>query len=61
MLYRRPITIVDEPGSGLGGEVLWIKRPGLVLQGDLDIEQYTLDFAEHTFWCIKQTHQQVTL
>ena len=61
MPYRRPITTVGETGPGLGGEGLWIKRPGLLLQGDLDIEQYSLDFVEHTFWYIKHIYQQVTL
>ena len=49
MPYRRPITTVGEPRPGLGGEGLLCKRPGLVQQGDLDIEQYTLDFVEHKF------------
>ena len=49
MPYRRPITTVGEPRPGLGGEELLCKRPGLVQQGDLDIEQYTLDFVEHKF------------
>ena len=40
---------MSEPRRGLGGEGLLCKRPGLVLQGDLDIEQYTLDFVEHKF------------
>ena len=41
---------------GWEGEVLQSKRPGLVLQGDMD--QYTLDIVEDTFWCVKQTHRQ---
>ena len=44
--------------SGWEGEVLQSKRPGLVLQGDMD--QYTLDIVEDTFWCVKQTHRQAT-
>ena len=39
-------------------EVLQSKRPGLVLQMDMD--QYTLDIVEDTFWCVKQTHRQAT-
>ena len=43
---------------GWAGEVLQSKRPGLVLQGNMD--QYTLDIVEDTFWCVKQTHRQAT-
>ena len=43
-----PLWVSLDPGWE--GEVLQSKRPGLVLQGNMD--QYTLDIVEDTFWCV---------